>query len=117
MQTTSFPTTTTRELEIARLTGRRPARIRRATRRRLTLAAVIIVTAVAGIVGAVDADTGPLPTIEHRVRPGESLWVIADGLTPEGEDVRVTVRTVMDLNGLTDSALAVGQVLVLPAGY
>ncbi len=109
-----MPTTTMQELEIRRLTGRRPEWQRRAIRVRLAVVAVTIVLAVAGVVGAVEADTGPVQTTEHRVRAGDTLWGIASGFTRPGEDVRVVVRSLMDLNDLTDSSLAVGQVLIVP---
>ncbi len=115
MQTATLPTTTVREIRISRLTGRRPAWQRRLIRGRLIVALLMVVMMVAGIVGAVDADTGPLQTTEHRVASGETLWAIADDLTAPGEDVRASVRMLMEMNGLGDSSLAVGQVLLVPA--
>ncbi len=116
MQTATFPQMTIRPDTIRRLTGCRPAWQRRAIRMRLMMAVLVIVLLVAGVVGAVGADTGPAHTVEYRVDAGESLWSIAAVRTAPGEDVRVTVRSLMKLNGLTDSSLSVGQVLVVPAG-
>ena len=113
--TTQLPTTTARELEIRRLTGRLPEWQRRRRRTRLATTLAVIAAIVLGLVGAVDADTGPMATDEVRVAAGQTLWGIAADHTEPGEDVRVTVRELMELNELTDSALAVGQVLEVPA--
>ena len=115
--TTNFPTTTAHELDIRRITGRRPEWQRRRARSRLLTALVTVTAVILGVVGAVDADTGPVETAEVRVTSGQTLWGIAEGLTEPGEDVRVTVRDLMELNGLTDSALRVGQVIEVPAGH
>ncbi len=114
--TTNFPTTTAPELEIRRLTGRRPEWQRRRRRTRLITALVTMVAVLLGIVGAVDADTGPIETIEVRVVAGQTLWGIAEAHTAPGEDVRIVVRDLMELNGLTESSLRVGQVLEVPTG-
>ena len=50
----------------------------------------------------------------HTVAAGETLWRIAAGITEPGEDVREAVDQLMELNGLADSALQVGQQLVVP---
>lgn len=47
-----------------------------------------------------------------RVQPGDTLWSIAAGVTPAGEDIRATVDRLVEANG--GSALVVGQQLVLP---
>lgn len=114
--TTNLPTTTTPELAIRRLTGRRPEWQRRRRRARLVTAIATVVAVVLGVVGAVDADTGPVETVEVRVVQGQTLWGIAEGLTEPGADVRIVVADLMELNGLTDSALRVGQVIEVPAG-
>lgn len=114
--TTNFPTTTVPEIEIRRLTGRRPEWQRRRARTRLLTALVTVAAVILGLVGAVDADTGPMETVEVRVTSGQTLWGIAEDFSAPGADVRVVVRDLMELNGLTDSALRVGQVIEVPAG-
>ncbi|NND84391.1 MAG: LysM peptidoglycan-binding domain-containing protein [Acidimicrobiia bacterium] len=114
--TTNFPTTTTPELEIRRLTGRRPEWQRRRARTRLLTAIVTVAAVILGVVGTVDADTGPMETAEMRVTSGQTLWGIAEDLTEPGGDVRVVVRELMELNELTSSALRVGQVIEVPSG-
>ncbi|UCG40304.1 MAG: LysM peptidoglycan-binding domain-containing protein [Acidimicrobiia bacterium] len=114
--TPNFPTTTATELDIRRLTGRRPEWQRRRTRTRLLTALVTVAAVVLGLVGSVDADTGPMETAEVRVTSGQTLWGIAEDLTEPGEDVRIVVRELMELNDLADSSLRVGQVIEVPTG-
>lgn len=47
------------------------------------------------------------------VEPGDTLWSIAESVA-DGADVRVVVDHIQELNGLEGSALAPGQVLLLP---
>ena len=83
-------------------------------------ALVIISTTVAVFVlllaTAVHAmSTGsPAETVDHRVHAGETLWSIASDLTDAGDDVRGVVAEIRELNGLTTSAIGVGEVLVVP---
>ncbi len=112
MQTSELPLS--QEAAITRLTGRRPAWQRRVIRNRLVAAVVIVVVAVGGLVGAVDADTGPQQTVEHRVADGDTLWSVAATITDPGDDVRASVRVLMELNALTESDLVIGQVILVP---
>ncbi len=48
-------------------------------------------------------------TVEYVVRPGDSLWLIA-------QKYHTTVDTLKSLNGLTSDLLNIGQVLRVPAG-
>lgn len=61
--------------------------------------------------GTVSASSG-MRTL--TVRPGDTLWTIAISVDPAA-DPRDIVRELRSLNGLTDSVLRPGQVLVLPA--
>ena len=61
----------------------------------------------------VDADT---LTTSYSVRAGDTLWEIAESVTPEGDDVRATLHEVRRLNGLTSSIIVPGQALVVPSG-
>lgn len=107
----------------------RPARARtahagpaRLTRRgRLLLSALALVLLVAGAVlasggGLATAGTEPSTpaTVERvTVRPGETLWAIAEREAP-GVDPRETIARILDLNALESSAVQAGSVLVLP---
>ncbi|MFB4317904.1 LysM peptidoglycan-binding domain-containing protein [Actinomadura sp. 21ATH] len=48
------------------------------------------------------------------VEPGETLWEIASRDDPDG-DPRVTVRRIIDLNGLAGTFIQPGQELRMPA--
>ena len=48
------------------------------------------------------------------VRPGETLWGIAERVRPDA-DPRATIARIRDMNGLTSSAAQAGQVLLVPA--
>ncbi len=58
---------------------------------------------------------GPEPvTVDYRVRPGDTLWSIAELVIAEDGDVRGTVAEIRDLNDLGSSVIAPGQTLVVP---
>ena len=49
------------------------------------------------------------------VRPGDTLWVIAQRAVPD-TDPRVTVDRIMEMNGLESSAVQAGRALLVPTG-
>ena len=74
------------------------------------LASAVLMTgglATAGVLG------GDAPTRMVTVRPGETLWLIAQRTAP-GVDPRETVAEIMDLNALRTSTVPAGSVLLLP---
>jgi nucleoid-associated protein YgaU len=85
-------------------------------------ALVIISTIVAGLVlllaTAVHAFGGAgaeaMATMEYRVRGGDSLWSIARTVAAE-EDPRAVIDAIAELNGLDDSVIHPGDVLLVPA--
>ena len=94
----------------------------RLTRRgRLLLTLVLLVAAVAAAVlltgggtaaAGADPARGAAATVV-TVRPGETLWAIAERVAP-GRDPRDTVQAILDLNGLQTSQVRVGTALRLP---
>ncbi len=54
-------------------------------------------------------------TVAVTVAPGDTLWGIAAAIDP-GADPRALIAEIRELNGLTQSGLVPGQVLVVPAG-
>jgi hypothetical protein len=56
-----------------------------------------------------------VPTREVVVHQGDSLWSIAEGLTPPGGDVRQVVALLQELNGLRSPSIRGGDVLLVPA--
>lgn len=53
---------------------------------------------------------------EYVVARGDTLWSIAAGITPAGDDVRTWVSVLEDLNDVTASELRPGQRLQVPDG-
>jgi nucleoid-associated protein YgaU len=98
-----------------------PARLTRRGRLVVLLALVTLLFAVAlaatgGFARAGDdrsAAAGPVATT-WVVQPGETLWQVAEAVAP-GEDPRETVARIVELNGLADASVTVGQSLLVPA--
>lgn len=92
----------------------------RLTRRGRVVAVVLslLLVAAAGVLGSRAAADGPASArvVErHVVTAGETLWSIADSVTRPGQDVRDVVVQIEKLNGMSDSSLAAGEELVVPA--
>jgi hypothetical protein len=94
----------------------------RLTRRgRLLLTAVVLLALVVAAVllsGGAPAragtDRAPAAAGERvTVRPGETLWQIAERVAP-GSDPRETVARILDLNGLQTAQVQAGTALRLP---
>ena len=49
------------------------------------------------------------------VRPGQSLWSVAESADPHA-DTRLVVQQIIELNGLTGDVVAAGQRLWVPRG-
>ena len=61
------------------------------------------------------SDRGSTGVAERvTVRPGETLWGIAERVRPDA-DPRATIARIKDMNGLTSGAARAGQVLLVPA--
>jgi nucleoid-associated protein YgaU len=92
-------------------------RLTRRARGLLALVAVVVVVAVGAWVGSSAGSPGEdLRLVGESsviVRPGDTLWSIARSVAGDA-DVRAVVDELQSLNGLQDSAIAPGQVLLLP---
>ncbi|HEX6935833.1 MAG TPA: LysM peptidoglycan-binding domain-containing protein [Actinomycetes bacterium] len=82
----------------------------------LTLLLLVVagVLASGGVPAVAGSEPGSAATAQRvTVRPGETLWAIAERAAP-GTDPRATIAEIMDLNALESSSVAAGSVLLLP---
>jgi hypothetical protein len=87
-------------------------------RRRRTLAAaaclVLLLTVGSPVARAFGgADASDVPAATYVVEAGDTLWSIAEGHAP-GEDPRVVVHQIAELNDLDGGPLVPGRALALP---
>jgi nucleoid-associated protein YgaU len=83
------------------------------------LAGVLVIGAMGGVSRAVAAGSGGSGTastgaLTYVVRPGDTLWSIAERLRP-GEDPRPLVDAIERANGISAGDLVPGQSLRIPA--
>ncbi|MGH8893188.1 MAG: LysM peptidoglycan-binding domain-containing protein [Actinomycetes bacterium] len=97
----------------------RPVHLTRRGRLLLTMVALLMlvgagVLAVGGAPASAGSEPGAASVAERvTVRPGETLWAIAEREAP-GVDPRETVAAIIGLNALDSSAVAAGSVLLIP---
>ena len=100
-----------------------PLRLTRRGRVVVALAATLLVTLVSLLLAGVAQATndGPSPRaaredlIQVIVRPGQSLWSVAESADP-GQDTRAVIQQIIDLNSLTGDTVFAGQQLWVPRG-
>lgn len=100
-----------------------PLRLTRRGRVVIAVAAAILMAAVsliaAGAVQAADRSASPRAAERNLarvvVRPGQSLWTVAERADP-GVDSRQVIQQIVELNGLTGDAVVAGQLLWVPRG-
>ena len=100
-----------------------PLRLTRRGRVVVAVAAALLL-AVLSLVIAASAQATNQPTrsgaaqqnlTQVSVRPGQSLWSVAENADPEA-DTRMVVQQIIELNGLTGTVVFVGQRLWVPRG-
>jgi hypothetical protein len=99
--------------------------LRLTLRGRVVLAALValLVTAIPAIAAAAAQATShaPPPRVAERnlaqvtVRPGQSLWSVAEDADPNA-DPRVITQEIIQLNALTGTVIYPGEQLWVPAG-
>jgi len=98
----------------------------RLTRRGRVVAAAVaalLVTVISLLAaGAAQATNHALPPgaarqnlVQVVVRPGQSLWSVAESADP-GQDTRAVIRQIVDLNALSGDVVFAGQQLWVPRG-
>ena len=65
---------------------------------------------------AADAPVGSVPVDTWTVASGESLWQIAGAVAAPGQDLRVVVAELIELNGLSWAGLQAGHQILVPRG-
>jgi LysM repeat protein len=97
---------------------RQRVRLTRRGRNLLFALVVGLVLPIIGIAASADASDGDagagVEVVVHTVGPGETLWQLAQKVTPVGKDVRDTVREVQRLHELASTQLQVGQTVLVP---
>jgi len=100
-----------------------PLRLTRRGRVVVALAATLLVTLVSLLLAGVAQATndGPSPRaaredlIQVIVRPGQSLWSVAESADPD-QDTRAVIQQIIDLNSLSGDTVLAGQQLWVPRG-
>jgi LysM repeat protein len=77
----------------------------------ISIAAMVVLLLLASASHATGQITD---TYDYRVKPGDSLWRIAESHGPDGQDVREIVATIERINDLDGAGLQAGQVLEIP---
>lgn len=82
--------------------------------RALSIISITVMVVLLLLASASHATGEVTDTFEYRVKPGDTLWHIAQTHGPEGRDVRAIVSTIERINDLEGGILQAGQVLELP---
>ena len=100
-----------------------PLRLTRRGRVVVAVAAALLLAALSLVIAAsAQATNHPLPSrgaqqhlTQVTVRPGQSLWSVAENTDP-GADTRAVIQQIVELNGLTANVVFAGQRLWVPRG-
>lgn len=100
-----------------------PLRLTRRGRIVIAVTAALLVAMISLIAAGVAQATShaPSPGLARQnlaqvvVRPGQTLWSVAENAEP-GQDTRVVVQQIVDLNSLPGPTVQAGQQLWVPRG-
>jgi LysM repeat protein len=100
-----------------------PLRLTRRGRVVVAVAAALLLTALSLVVAgsalatshAAAARAGEQHLTQVTVRPGQSLWSVAEAADPDA-DTRLVIQQIINLNGLTGDTIVAGQQLWVPLG-
>jgi LysM repeat protein len=100
-----------------------PLRLTRRGRVVVAVAAALLLTALSLVVAgsalatshAAAARAGEQHLTQVTVRPGQSLWSVAEAADPNA-DTRLVIQQIINLNGLTGDTIVAGQQLWVPLG-
>jgi hypothetical protein len=122
------PDQATRNQEVRNQTARNqaarvPLRLTRRGRVVVAVATALLLAVLSLVIAAsAQATSHPAPSgtaqrnvVQVTVRPGQSLWSVAENADPDA-DTRVVVQQIIELNGLTGNVVFAGQRLWVPRG-
>jgi len=100
-----------------------PLRLTRRGQVVVAVAAAVLVTVISLLVAGVAQATNDGPSartarqhlVQVVVRPGQSLWSVAESADPD-QDTRAVVQQIIDLNALAGDTVYAGQQLWVPRG-
>jgi hypothetical protein len=106
-----------------RPTPESPLRLTRRGRVVIAAAAALLVTVIFLLAAAAAQATSHAPSpraarqnlVQVVVRPGQSLWSVAESADPD-QDTRVVIQQIIDLNSLSGDSVLAGQQLWVPRG-
>jgi LysM repeat protein len=108
--------------EPARDRAAAPLRLTRRGRVVAAIAAALLLAALSLVITAsAQATNHPVPRTAPQglaqviVRPGQSLWSVAENADPDA-DTRVVIQQIIELNSLTGDVVFAGQRLWVPRG-
>lgn len=93
--------------------------------RRRVMAVLMVLAAVAVVVGGLQSMTPSVPMIATQggqiviaeniqLQPGDTLWDLAVAATPPGQDPRVMLEAIRGLNGFTSDVVPVWTTVAIP---
>ena len=99
-----------------------PLRLTRRGRIVVAVAAALVLAALSLVIASaaqatnhpVSSRAGQQGVAQITVRPGQTLWSVAENADP-GADTRVVIQQITELNGLTGSVVYAGERLWVPA--
>ena len=100
-----------------------PLRLTRRGRVVVAIATALVLAALSLVIAtSAQATNHPVPAprtqqslTQVSVRPGQSLWSVAEAADP-GADTRVVIQQIIELNALTGNVVFAGQRLWVPRG-
>ena len=82
--------------------------------RALSIISITVMVVLLLLASASHATGEVTETFDYRVKPGDTLWEIAETHGPDGRDIRAIVSTIERINDLEGAMLQAGQVIELP---
>ncbi|GMQ92907.1 MAG: hypothetical protein BMS9Abin12_0384 [Acidimicrobiia bacterium] len=82
--------------------------------RALSIISITVVVVLIFLSSAVQATGQITDTADYRVKPGDTLWRIAQEYGPRDTDTRRIVDAIEKLNGIDGGNLQPGQVIEIP---